>query len=65
MQYFIALACLIGFVAMCILGLTHVLYAMWQQGPYSASDSPACASPRERQLSRDVSSNSIEPEHSH
>lgn len=38
MRYFIALGCSIGFVAMCILGLVHVLYEMWQHGPYSASD---------------------------
>jgi hypothetical protein len=56
MRYFIALGCLIGFVAMCIFALIHVLCAMWQHGPYSASDSPTSASPRERRLSRDVSS---------
>jgi hypothetical protein len=65
MSYFIAIGCLIGFVAMCILALIHILYAMWQHGPYSPSDSPAAVSPLERPFSRDVSVNSVEPEHSH
>jgi hypothetical protein len=65
MRYFITLGCLIGFVAMCILASIHILYAMWQHGPYSTSDSPAGTSSLERQFSRDVSSNSVEPEHSH
>jgi hypothetical protein len=65
MRYFIALGCLIGFVAMCVLGLIQVLHAMWRHGPYSASDSPAASCSRERQFSSDVSANSVEPEHSH
>jgi hypothetical protein len=41
MRYFIALGCMIGFVAMCVLALIHVFYEMWRDRPYAASDSSA------------------------
>jgi hypothetical protein len=64
MHNFIAVGCLIGFVAMCILAVIHVLYEKWREGPYSDSDSHLFASPQEFQLSRDIgagSSDSAEP----
>jgi len=64
MHDFIAVGCLIGFVAMCILAVIHVLHEMWRDGPCPDSDSPLSASPQVFQLSCDIgtgSSDSADP----